>query len=53
LGERDSRGGRECAEPAGEKAGANQRSAENLKDVAYCDPVFKLLTPETVPRDQS
>jgi hypothetical protein len=53
-GERDSGGRRQRAEPAGEeKAGADQRSAVNLKDVANRDPVLKLLTPETVPRAQS
>jgi hypothetical protein len=53
-GERDSGGRRQRAEPAGEeKAGADQRSAVNLKDVANRDPVFELLTPETVQKAQS
>jgi hypothetical protein len=36
-----------------EKAGAEQRSAENLKDVADRDPVLELLTLEAAPRAQS
>jgi hypothetical protein len=53
-GERDSGGRRQRGELAGEqKAGADQRSAENLKDVAYRDPVLELLTLEAAPRAQS
>jgi hypothetical protein len=49
--ERDTGGRRQSAEPGREQnAGADQRSAENLKDVADRDPVLELLTPETTLR---
>jgi hypothetical protein len=53
-GERDIGGRDRCTEPAAEqKAGADQRSAEDLQDVADRDTVLELLTPEATPRSQS
>ena len=53
-GVRDTGRHRRRTEPArDQKAGADQRAAENLQDVADRDPVLELLTPETTPRTRS
>jgi hypothetical protein len=49
-GECDTGGRGRCTKPAAEqKAGAEERSIENVQDVANRDTVLELLTPEAIP----
>jgi hypothetical protein len=53
VGERDTSGRRQRAEPAGEQEAAADQRSEDLQDVAHGDPVLELLTPETTPNARS